>query len=122
MVPVAVFDGRDARGWPSGWASAFQADLHGFDSRTPLQISVGSTPIITWALPDVVQRCLYKIAQLLGAELVALEVGRQLALAVNDEGVHGMRQSPLIRPEVQAKPAAHRLYVNRRSGQKMPRI
>jgi hypothetical protein len=26
------------RGWPSGRASAFQADLHGFDSRTPLQI------------------------------------------------------------------------------------
>src|ERR1700677_1227846 len=27
----------NAWGWPSGWASAFQADLHGFDSRTPLQ-------------------------------------------------------------------------------------
>jgi hypothetical protein len=26
------------RGWPSGRASAFQADLHGFDSRTPLQM------------------------------------------------------------------------------------
>jgi putative heme iron utilization protein len=26
----------NARGWPSGRASAFQADLHGFDSRTPL--------------------------------------------------------------------------------------
>src|SRR5262245_19046785 len=25
------------RGWPSGRASAFQADLDGFDSRTPLQ-------------------------------------------------------------------------------------
>jgi hypothetical protein len=24
------------RGWPSGRASAFQADLDGFDSRTPL--------------------------------------------------------------------------------------
>jgi hypothetical protein len=28
------------------------------------------------------ERCLHKIAQLLGAELVALEVGRQFALAV----------------------------------------
>ena len=34
MVPVA---GDHVRGWPSGRASAFQADLHGFDSRTPLQ-------------------------------------------------------------------------------------
>src|SRR6185437_14396305 len=25
-----------SRGWPSGRASAFQADLHGFESRTPL--------------------------------------------------------------------------------------
>jgi hypothetical protein len=34
---VLIFEALDARGWPSGWASAFQADLHGFDSRTPLQ-------------------------------------------------------------------------------------
>jgi hypothetical protein len=33
---VAVVRACDMRGWPSGWASAFQADLHGFDSRTPL--------------------------------------------------------------------------------------
>jgi hypothetical protein len=31
----------DERGWPSGRASAFQADLHGFDSRTPLQDRAG---------------------------------------------------------------------------------
>jgi hypothetical protein len=31
---------KRVRGWPSGRASAFQADLHGFDSRTPLQICV----------------------------------------------------------------------------------
>jgi hypothetical protein len=30
---------RDVRGWPSGRASAFQADLDGFDSRTPLQVT-----------------------------------------------------------------------------------
>src|SRR5579859_3341267 len=33
-----------------------------------------------------------------------------------------MRQSPLIRPEVQAKPAAHRLYLSGHSRQKVPRI
>ena len=32
----------DERGWPSGRASAFQADLHGFDSRTPLQALSGA--------------------------------------------------------------------------------
>src|SRR4029077_13492756 len=53
---------------------------------------------------------------------VALEVGRQFALAINDERVHGMRQRPLIRPEVQAKPAAHRFYFSGRSSQKVPRI
>ena len=32
----------EERGWPSGWASAFQADLHGFESRTPLHLNVTS--------------------------------------------------------------------------------
>src|SRR5690242_4716599 len=32
----------DERGWPSGRASAFQADLHGFESRTPLHTFVTS--------------------------------------------------------------------------------
>ncbi len=35
------------RGWPRGWASAFQADLDGFDSRTPLFHFVG-----WWTLQD----------------------------------------------------------------------
>src|ERR1700677_125061 len=33
IVPTQMFPWR---GWPSGWASAFQADLHEFESRTPL--------------------------------------------------------------------------------------
>jgi hypothetical protein len=42
-------------------------------------------------LPHTVQRCLHKITQLFSAELVALEVGRQFALAVNNDSMQGMR-------------------------------
>src|SRR5580693_2726432 len=62
---------EDKRGWPSGRASAFQADLHGFDSRTPLhcppetiRLGISSMRVSRWGnslavrLPAVVVEAL----------------------------------------------------------------
>src|ERR1017187_6495442 len=50
MLPLV--DATELRGWPSGWASAFQADLHGFESRTPLHPFLRLTATIKTATPE----------------------------------------------------------------------
>lgn len=53
------------------------------------------------------QHGIEKVAQLLGGEVVAFEIGDELSLPVEDDGMESVRNQALVLPEIHAKLMTH---------------
>jgi len=66
------------------------------------------------------QRHLDEVAELLGGELVAFEIGGDFAGAVDHHRVKHMRQQSFVLPEVQAEAAGHLLHFRLGAREEVP--
>jgi hypothetical protein len=85
------------RGWPSGRASAFQADLHGFDSRTPLQTIVWFR--LGWTCPTTLTGLVYCGTSIMQSVLSGkLHGGKTVIAVVNRLGSFRVFDQSVIAP------------------------
>src|ERR1035438_8025822 len=65
---------------------------------------------------------LNQVAQLLGGELISLQVGHDLSLAIDHCGMEGMGEEAFVFPEVHAKQSGHAFDLGHGAGQEVPGV
>ena len=73
-------------------------------------------------LRSATQDGLHQVAELFGRKLIALDVGEQFPLAVNNCGMQRMVHQSFVGEKIHAEKVVDALYLFRRSGKKVPRI